>query len=163
MPLLSFERANQWVPLDFMLKTDKMKLPLHEFSFVKATAPFNEMIEEFGYIEGHPASKGDIIIGNDVWIASRCIILSGVHIGNGSVIAANTVVAKDVEPYTIFGGNPARVIRKRFDDQTIKKLEEIQWWNWEYEYIYDAVPILQSNRIDQLFRYYDCVVQKRRK
>ena len=79
------------------------------------------------------------------------------------MIAANTVVAKDVEPYTIFGGNPARVIRKRFDDQTIKKLEEIQWWNWEYEYIYDAVPILQSNRIDQLFRYYDCVVQKRRK
>lgn len=128
-----------------------------------STYPFNEMIEEFGYIEGHPASKGDIIIGNDVWIASRCIILSGVHIGNGSVIAANTVVAKDVEPYTIFGGNPARVIRKRFDDQTIKKLEEIQWWNWEYEYIYDAVPILQSNRIDQLFRYYDCVVQKRRK
>ena len=117
------------------------------------------MIEEFGYIEGHPASKGDIIIGNDVWIASRCIILSGVHIGNGSVIAANTVVAKDVGLIR-FLGESGKSYSETFWWPNNKKLEEIQWWNWEYEYIYDAVPILQSNRIDQLFRYYDCVVQK---
>ena len=127
-----------------------------------STYPFNEIIEEFSYIEGHPKSKGDIVIGNDVWIASQCKILSGVHIGNGSVIAANTVVAKDVEPYTIVGGNPANVIRKRFDDRTIRKLEEIQWWNWEYEHIYDAIPILQSNQLDQLFKYYDSVVKNKK-
>lgn len=123
------------------------------------TYPFNEVIEEFSYIKGHPKSKGDIVIGNDVWIASQCKILSGVNIGDGSVIAANAVVTKDVEPYTIVGGNPAKVIRKRFDSQTIKRLEEIQWWNWKYEHIYDAIPILQSNRIDELFRYYDSVVR----
>lgn len=124
------------------------------------TYPFNVKMNEFGYIKGHPKSKGDVVIGNDVWIASHSLILSGVHIGNGSIIAANAVVTKNVEPYTIVGGNPAKPIRKRFDDQTIKKLEEIQWWNWNYEYIYDAIPILQSNHIDRLFEFYDSKVMK---
>ncbi len=85
-------------------------------------------------------------------------IMSGVHIGNGSVISAGAVVTKDVEPYSIVSGIPAKIIRKRFDEKTILKLEEIQWWNWSNEQIYDAIPVLQSNRIEQLFEYYDTVV-----
>ncbi len=127
------------------------------------TYPFNENMEGFKNIKGHPKTKGDIVIENDVCIGFRSLILSGVHIGNGSIIMGGSVITKDVEPYTIAGGNPARTIRKRFDEQSIKKLEEIQWWNWEYEYIYDAIPILQSNQIDKLFMYYDTVVKKGRK
>lgn len=126
------------------------------------TYPFNVLMDGFDNIKGHPKTKGDIVVENDVWIGISSLILSGVRIGNGSVIAASSVVTKDVEPYTIVGGNPARVIRKRFDEQTIKKLEEIQWWNWEYEYIYDAIPILQSNQMDNLFAYYDTVVKEGR-
>ena len=126
------------------------------------TYPFNVLMDGFDNIKGHPKTKGDIVVENDVWIGISSLILSGVRIGNGSVIAASSVVTKDVEPYTIVGGNPARVIRKRFDEQTIKKLEEIQWWNWEYEYIYDAIPILQSNQMDNLFSYYYTVVKEGR-
>ena len=87
-------------------------------------------MNEFQCVEGDK-SKKDVVIGNDVWIAHGSTILSGVHIGNGSVIGANAVVTKDVEPYSIVGGNPAKLIKKRFDEETIKKLEDIQWWNWE--------------------------------
>lgn len=75
-------------------------------------------------------SKGDVIIGNDVWIGYGALILSGVKIGDGAVIGAHAVVAKNVEPYSIVVGNPAREVRKRFDDKTIKKLLEIRWWDW---------------------------------
>ena len=115
-------------------------------------------MSEFQCVEGDK-SKNDVFIGNDVWIAHGSTILSGVHIGNGSVIGANAVVTKDVEPYSIVGGNPAKLIKKRFDEETIKKLEDIQWWNWEKKYIYDAIPILQSNEIGRLFEYYDSVVR----
>lgn len=123
------------------------------------TYPFDDLIKEFQYIE-RCKSKGDVIIGNDVWIAYGSTILSGVRIGNGSVIGANAVVTKDVEPYSVVVGNPAKLIKKRFDEETIKMLEEIQWWNWEKKYIYDAIPILQSNQMDKLFAYYDTVVKK---
>lgn len=122
------------------------------------TYPFSDLMNEFRYIE-RVKSKGNVVIGNDVWIGYGSIILSGVHIGNGSVIGANAVVAKDVEPYSVVGGNPAKLIRKRFNEETIKKLEKIQWWNWEKEYIYDAIPILQSDEIGRLFEYYDSVVK----
>lgn len=124
-----------------------------------STYPFNDMMYEYSYLEGHPKSKGDVIIGNDVWIGMNSIILSGVHIGNGAVIGAGAVVTKDVEPYSIVGGNPAKIIKRRFDDATIKRLEEIEWWNWEKEYIYDAIPILQSNDVEKLFEYYDNIVK----
>ena len=122
------------------------------------TYPFQAMMKEFEYIEGYPRSKGNIVIGNDVWIGMDSKILSGVHIGDGSIISAGAVVTKDVEPYSIVGGVPAKTIRKRFDDKTIRRLEEIQWWNWSNEQIYDAIPILQSNDLEQLFEYYDTVV-----
>jgi len=74
--------------------------------------------------------KGDTVIGNDVWIGYEALILPGVIIGNGAIVAARSVVTGDVPPYTVVGGNPAKVIRRRFDDGTIAKLEEIAWWNW---------------------------------
>lgn len=82
-------------------------------------------------IRGQAINKGDVIIGNDVWIGCNAIILSGVKIMDGAVIGAGSVVTKDVEPYTIVAGNPAKVIRKRFDDKIIKNLLEIKWWNWD--------------------------------
>jgi virginiamycin A acetyltransferase len=75
--------------------------------------------------------KGDTIIGNDVWIGYESLIMPGIKIGHGAIIAAKSVVTKDIPPYTIFGGNPARLIRPRFSDAVIKELLEIAWWDWE--------------------------------
>ncbi|QEH61257.1 virginiamycin A acetyltransferase [Spiroplasma chinense] len=91
-------------------------------------------------------SKGDTIIGHDVWIGYGATILPGVKIGNGSIIGAKAVVTKDIEPYSVVGGNPAKVIRKRFDDQTIAKLEALQWWDKPIEEIKSLLPELLKNR-----------------
>lgn len=95
-------------------------------------------------------NKGDIVVGNDVWIGYEAVILAGVTIGDGAVIAARSVVTRDVAPYTIVGGTPARMIRPRFDERTIARLQELQWWNWPIERIREAIPALQSGRIDLL-------------
>lgn len=78
-------------------------------------------------------NKGDIIIGNDVWIGYEAIIMAGVHIGDGAIIATRAVVTKDIPPYTIVGGIPANPIRKRFSDDIIQKLEILKWWDWPIE------------------------------
>lgn len=122
---------------------------LHRTDWV-TTYPFNCFIRDYNNIKGHPVTKGNIIIGNDVWIGQGVTILSGVKIGDGAVIAANATVTKDVEPYTIVGGIPARFIKARFDEKVIKQLLKVRWWDWNYEKIYDAIPILQSNQIDKL-------------
>lgn len=85
-------------------------------------------------------NKGDIVIGNDVWIGFEAVIMAGVHIGNGAIIGARAVVTKDVAPYTIVGGVPARAIRKRFDDATISRLESLRWWDWPKERILRELP-----------------------
>lgn len=95
-------------------------------------------------------SKGDVIIGNDVWIGYRALILSGVRIGDGAVIAAGAVVTRDVEPYAIAGGNPARLIRKRFDEGTISKLLDTKWWYWPIEKINSSVEVLSGNNTSEL-------------
>ncbi len=97
-------------------------------------------------------SKGDIIIGNDVWLGRRSIILSGVSIGDGAVIAAGAVVTKDVPPYTIVGGNPARIIRKRFEEDTIKALLKISWWNWEDDRINRSLHLINSDDIETFIK-----------
>ncbi len=80
-------------------------------------------------------SKGDVEIGNDVWIGANSVILSGVKVGNGAVIAAGSIVSKDVPPYAVVGGNPAIVLKFRFSDEVIDKLLELKWWDWAYEKI----------------------------
>lgn len=95
-------------------------------------------------------NKGNIIIGNDVWIGYEAVILSGVTIGDGAIIGTRAVVTKDVPPYTIVGGVPAKPIRKRFDDTTIAKLLELKWWDWSEKQIKSNLEIIQSGRIDEL-------------
>lgn len=89
-------------------------------------------------------NKGDIVIGNDVWIGFEAVIMSGVTIGDGAIIASRAVVTKDVPPYTIVGGVPIKQIRKRFDDATISKLEKIRWWKWESDKIDRNISAIQS-------------------
>lgn len=97
-------------------------------------------------------NKGDIVIGNDVWIGYEAVILSGVTIGDGAIIGTRAVVIKDVPSYTIVGGVPAKPIRKRFDEETIQKLEEIRWWDWEEERIKKNIQAIRSGDISMLER-----------
>jgi len=99
---------------------------------------------------GHPATKGSVFIGNDVWIGTGAVIMSGVTIGDGAVIAAYSVVAKDVPPYTIVAGNPAIVKRQRFSDEVISKLLELKWWDKSENEINEISDILCSNDIEKL-------------
>jgi len=92
--------------------------------------------------------KGNTVIGNDVWIGQNVTILPGVHIGDGAIIGANSVVAKDVPPYVVAVGNPCQVKKKRFSDDVISYLLQIQWWNWDIEKITKNLDALTSNNLD---------------
>lgn len=92
--------------------------------------------------------KGDTVIGNDVWIGQNAVILPGVRIGNGAIIGANSVVGSDVASYTIVAGNPARPIRKRFDDELIDLLEKFKWWDKDIEEINCLIPLLTSSDLE---------------
>ncbi len=94
--------------------------------------------------------KGDTVIGNDVWIGQNATIMPGVHIGDGGIIGANSLVSKDVEPYTIVAGNPIRVIRKRFDDELIDLLERFKWWDKSIEEINNLIPILTNGDLEKV-------------
>lgn len=94
--------------------------------------------------------KGDIVIGNDVWIGYEAVILAGVTIGDGAIIGTRAVVTKDVPPYTIVGGVPAKPIRKRFSDDTIAALLALRWWDWPEERIAAHLDAIQSGQIDQI-------------
>src|SRR5579875_1400017 len=95
-------------------------------------------------------TKGDTVVGNDVWIGHQATIMPGIKIGDGAIIATNSTVTKNVEPYTVVGGNPAREIRKRFANKDIATLLEIKWWNWDIERITRNVKNLTGNNIDKL-------------
>jgi len=97
---------------------------------------------------------GDTIIGNDVWIGGEAMIMPGIKIGDGAVIGSRALVTKDVEPYTIVGGNPARPIKKRFNDHHIQLLLEMKWWEWSEDILQEAIPILCSADIDTLYKFY---------
>ncbi len=119
------------------------------------TYPFNVLSEPFpnaAAIIGHPATKGDIWIGNDVWIGRGATILSGVRIGDGAVLGTNALIARDVEPYAVVVGNPGRTVKKRFDEQTIKALLEIRWWDWDEEKINQEVGFLCSSNIQEFIK-----------
>lgn len=126
----------------------------HRLDFV-TTYPFGAMTgvwpEAAGRDDFH-ASKGDVTIGHDVWLGSQCMILSGVSIGIGAVIAARAVVPKDVPPYAIVGGNPAKVIRMRFDEATVARLLASRWWDLPRERVAALIPLLQGADVEGFLR-----------
>jgi len=120
------------------------------------TFPFGFTSNEcFNYAGlNHPTTKGNVIIENDVWLGENVTIMSGVKIGNGAVIAANSHVVSCVKPYCIYGGNPAKFIKTRFNPNTINTLLKLKWWDKSDEEIQKILPILCSNNIDELIQYY---------
>jgi acetyltransferase-like isoleucine patch superfamily enzyme len=114
------------------------------------TYPFSLFRDSAKTIVGHPATKGDVIIGHDVWIGAGATILSGVHIGNGAVIGARSVVTRDVPSYGIVAGNPAKLIRLRFKEDEIACLKELAWWNWSDPKLDAAMPLLLAGDVSAL-------------
>lgn len=119
-----------------------------------STYTFPIFFEEWGLetknIKSAWDNKGDIVVGNDVWIGFEAVIMSGVTIGDGAIIGSRAVVTKDVPPYTIVGGVPAKTIRKRFSDEVIAELLRIQWWNWDKERIKKNITNIQSGLVGNL-------------
>ena len=120
-----------------------------------STYPFGHINREiFNKFDGsgHPKTNGDVVIGNDVCIGNNVTIMSGVTIGDGAVIAANSHVVKDVEPYSMVGGNPARLIKYRFNWRVVEKLLKLKWWDFTDEKINEISPLLCSSNFDELFK-----------
>lgn len=119
-----------------------------------STYPFPLFFEEWGIDKKNVAdswdNKGDIVIGNDVWIGYEAVILAGVTVGDGAIIGTRAVVTKDVPPYTIVGGIPAKPIRKRFSEDVIARLLELKWWDWSKERIAQNIEAIQSGNPDRL-------------
>lgn len=111
------------------------------------TYPLSVTEPTLRHVPGHPVTRGDVIIGNDVWICTDALILSGVTIGDGAIIMARAVVTRDVAPYAIVGGSPARETGRRFDEQTIARLLAIRWWDWPHDRIVRAGPWLLSGDV----------------
>jgi acetyltransferase-like isoleucine patch superfamily enzyme len=119
------------------------------------TYPLRVMLDLPGaMLDGHPDSKGDIAVGNDVWIGADARILSGVTVGNGAVIGLGTVVASDVRPYAVMVGNPAREMRRRFPDPIVDALQRIAWWDWPDETVRERVEELCSPDLEGFVRRY---------
>ena len=123
---------------------------LHSLS----TYPFPLFFEEWGLDKAHVAqawdNKGDIVVGNDVWIGYEAVLLSGVTIGDGAIIGTRAVVTQDVPPYTIVGGVPAKPIRRRFDDATIDALLALRWWDWPREKLAQNIAAIQAGQLEEL-------------
>lgn len=118
------------------------------------TYPFNVLRDEARHLPGYPLTRGDVTIGNDVWIGVGTCILSGITIGNGAVIAAGSMVTRDVEPYEVVGGNPARHIKTRFAPEIVEDLLNIAWWDWDEARIQEAWPLLLSPNIHEFVELY---------
>jgi len=118
--------------------------------------PVNNEIANMHMNMGHPNCKGDIIIQNDVWIGAKSTVMSGVKISNGAIVGACSVVTKDVPPFAIVAGNPAKVVKYRFSDEQIKKLLSIAWCNWDEQKIKDNAMTMWSNNIDEFIeKFYE--------
>lgn len=114
--------------------------------------PVTPEIADMHMSMGHPACKGDITIENDVWIGAKATIMSGIKICNGAVVAAGSVVTKDVPPYAIVAGNPAKVVKYRFSEEQIEKLLQISWWDWEEQKIRENAMEMWSSDIDKFIQ-----------
>lgn len=113
-----------------------------------STYPFNALNENFPKgkkVIGHPTTKGDVSIGNDVWIGFGVTILSGVTVGDGSILAANSTITKNIPPYEVWGGNPAKFIRKRFDLEIEDLLMDLKWWNWNDDKVNQNIQLLTNS------------------
>ncbi len=115
--------------------------------------PFPAVLEEAARIADYAGTRGDVTIGNDVWLASGCTILSGVTIGDGAVVAARAVVARDVPPYAIVAGNPARIVRYRFDQEKREALLASAWWTWPEAEVRQIVALLCSGEVEKFLAY----------
>jgi acetyltransferase-like isoleucine patch superfamily enzyme len=121
-----------------------------------STYPFTHMWQLPDLAPRHyPRSKGDVVVGNDVWIGTGAILLSGARIGDGGVISAGSVVSGRVPPYAVFGGNPAQLLYYRFSQERIKRLRRIRWWDWEESRIRQEIPLLLSDRVDEFLDRWD--------
>lgn len=127
----------------------------HNYNWI-AAYPLDEFDDDFDRYQTVPPKahclKGDTVIGNDVWIGAEAMIMPGIHIADGAVIAARALVTKNVGPYEIWGGNPARLIKKRFRDEQIGQLLKLQWWNWDKPTLKRNLPLLRSSNIDSLWK-----------
>lgn len=119
----------------------------HRMDWV-TTYPFSALWQSARQYSGHPKTKGNVLIGSDVWIGTEAIIFSGITIGDGAVIGARAVVTKNVAPYSVVAGNPARVVKFRFDEKTMERLLALKWWNWHESQITKALPDLLSEKIN---------------
>ncbi|MBB4277157.1 type B chloramphenicol O-acetyltransferase [Rhizobium mongolense] len=121
-----------------------------------STFPFFWMPEvpEFSGAENGYLPSGDTVVGNDVWIGSEVVVMPGVKVGDGAVLGTRAVVTRDVEPYSIVGGNPAKPIRKRFEDRKIELLLKMKWWDWSESELRKAMPILTKGDVEALHRHW---------
>jgi len=117
-----------------------------------STYPFKVFGESWNDVELDIVSKGDIVIGHDVWIGNSATIMQGVNIGHGAIIGTNALVTKDVAPYTVVGGNPAKVIRQRFDDDTVDFLVKLAWWDWPLDKIATHLNAISNGDLEALRR-----------
>jgi acetyltransferase-like isoleucine patch superfamily enzyme len=124
-----------------------------------STFPFADIPEPWPETEKLPdmtGSKGDISIGNDVWIGHGVTILSGITIGDGAVVGASALICQDIEPYSIVGGNPAKTIKMRFDDETISRLMKLAWWDWPEEKVHSNIHLICNPDIESLLSAHGC-------
>lgn len=126
----------------------------HSLDWV-STFPFRARFRQEGaYIDGTPRAERDVEIGNDVYIGRGARLLAGVNIGDGAVVGAYSVVIRDVRPYAVVAGNPARELRRRFSDVYVDALLAIAWWNWTDDEILDALPLLSAPRVGEFVERY---------
>jgi acetyltransferase-like isoleucine patch superfamily enzyme len=131
---------------------DTQNITTYPFGYIHQNI-FNSYCNEKDGLCG--LTKGDVIIENDVWIAENVIIMSGVTIGSGAVIANNSHVVKNVEPYSIVGGNPAKIIKYRFSKEQIEKLLKIKWWDWDDDKINNNIHLLCNHDINEFIKIHE--------
>ncbi|KPA99618.1 MULTISPECIES: CatB-related O-acetyltransferase [Pseudomonas] len=117
------------------------------------TFPFPAMVSQAAHISGYSGTHGDVTIGNDVWLCSNCTLLSGVTVGTGAIVAAGALVTRDVEPYAVVGGNPARFLRWRFPEEQRHALLASAWWDWPEEELHGLADKLCSDDIESFLEY----------
>lgn len=134
----------------------------HNYSWI-ASYPLDDFKANFVNSEARSSKafqlKGDTVIGNDVWLGAECLIMPSIHIADGAVVGARALVTKNIGPYEIWGGNPARLIKKRFSDENIQKLLQIKWWDWDEAVLRQNLHLLQSDDIEVLWKWFQ--IQKK--